>query len=85
MRLRLLPTIHRNHSTSTDPHRLDYEESEDECLLSPLSTSVNQRLSSSSIVLSPSSFISPNHRLRQSTPSLFPALSSSQSSATSTG
>ncbi|CAF1539373.1 unnamed protein product [Adineta ricciae] len=85
MRLRLLPTIHRNHSTSTDPHRHDYEESEDECLISPLSTSVNQRLSSSSIVLSPSSFISPNHRLRQSTPSLFPTLASSQSSATSTG
>ncbi|UJR14631.1 hypothetical protein I4U23_001625 [Adineta vaga] len=74
MRLRLLQTIHRKQSTSTDNHRIDYEESEDECLMSPLSSSIG---------LSPSSFISPNHRLRQSTPSLFPAISSSQSSTTS--
>jgi hypothetical protein len=76
MRLRLLQTLYRKQSLSTEPNHIDYEESEDESLTS----SINHRLSSSSIILSPSSFISPNHRLRQSTPSLFPTLSSSQSS-----
>jgi hypothetical protein len=80
MRLRLLQTLYRKQSISTEPNRIDYEESEDESLTSSLSSSINHRLSSSSIILSPSSFISPNHRLRQSTPSLFPTLSSSQPS-----
>ncbi|CAF3841185.1 unnamed protein product [Rotaria magnacalcarata] len=85
MRLRLVQTLYRKHSISTDPNRIDYEESEDGSLTSslPLSTSINHRSSSSSNVLFPTSFISSNHRLRQSTPSLFPTFSSSQPSTSS--
>ncbi|CAF0835245.1 unnamed protein product [Adineta steineri] len=84
IRLRLLQTLHRKHSTATELNRTDYEESDDESLTSPLSSSsATNRLSSSSIILSPSSFISPNHRLRQSTPSLFPTISSSLPSTSS--
>jgi hypothetical protein len=79
MRLRLMQSIYRKQSFSTDPTRFDYEESEDESLSSSLSL-LNHRLSSSSIILSPTSFIPINHHLRQSTPSLFPTLSSSQPS-----
>ncbi len=85
MRLRLLQTVYRKQSVSTEPNRTNYEESEDESLTSALSSSsINHRLSSSSIILSPSSFISPNHRLRKSTPSLFPTFSTSQPSTSST-
>ncbi|CAF4354133.1 unnamed protein product [Rotaria socialis] len=86
MRLRLVQTLYRKHSISTDPNRIDYEESEDGSLTSslPLSASINHRLSSSSNVLFPTSFISSNHRLRQSTPSLFPTFSTSQPSTSST-
>lgn len=69
MRLRLYQTIIRKQSLSTE----HYEESEDDSLTS-------SSLSASSTILSPNSFIPPNHRLRQSTPSLFPTLSSSQPS-----
>lgn len=67
MRLRLYHTILRKQSISTDHH----EESEDDSITSSLS---------SSAILFPNSFIPLNHRLRQSTPSLFPTLSSSQPS-----
>lgn len=82
MRLRLFQTIFRKQSLSTEAPCLDDdEESEDESLTSPVSSSsINHRLSSSSTILSPSSFIPLNHRLRQSTP----ALSSSQPSTSST-
>lgn len=73
MGLRLIQTLHRRLSISTDHTRIDYEESEDESLSSsPLSSSVNEnhRLSSSAGIYSSSSR-EPNHRLRQSTPSLF--------------
>ncbi|CAF1505006.1 unnamed protein product [Rotaria sp. Silwood1] len=83
LRLRLLQTIYRKQPISTDSTNIDYEESEDGSLTSPvtLSSSINHRLSSSSTILFPTSFISSNHRLRQSTPSLFPTFSSSQTSA----
>ncbi|CAF3064509.1 unnamed protein product [Rotaria sp. Silwood2] len=82
LRLRLLQTLYRKQPISTDPTSIDYEESEDGSLTSPLplSSSINHRLSSSSTVLYPTSCISSNHRLRQSTPSLFPTFSSSQPS-----
>ncbi|CAF3719685.1 unnamed protein product [Rotaria sp. Silwood1] len=82
LRLRLLQTIYRKQPISTDSTNIDYEESEDGSLTSPvtLSSSINHRLSSSSTILFPTSFISSNHRLRQSTPSLFPTFSSSQTS-----
>jgi hypothetical protein len=75
MRLRLIQTLHRRQSLSTDHSRIDYEESEDESLpSSPLSLSNNEnhRLSSSTGTYS-TSILEPKHYLRQSTPSLFPS------------
>jgi len=80
MRLRFLQTLLRKKSTSIDPNRIDYEESEDDSLISSLSPTINHRLSSSSTILCSNSFISLNHRLRQSTPSLFPTPSTSSTS-----
>jgi len=78
MRLRLLQTLYRRQSISTDPTRIDYEESEDESIISPssplsplLSSQEQRHRLSSSTVIFPSSFVAPSHRLRQSTPSLF--------------
>jgi len=70
MRLRLLQTIFRKQSISTDPNRIDYEESEDDSQTTSLS---------SSTILFPNSFIPLNHHLRQSTPSLFPTQPSTSS------
>lgn len=73
MRLRLIQTLHRRLSISTEHTRIDYEESEDESLSSsPLSSSVNEnhRLSSSAGIY-PTSSRASNSNLRQSTPSLF--------------
>jgi len=93
MRLRLIQTLHRRQSISTDYTRIDYEESEDESFpSSSLSSShnENQHLNSSTGIYSNSS-IEPNHHFHQSTSSLIPStktpctnsstiLSSSQSS-----
>jgi hypothetical protein len=81
MRLRLLQTLHRRQSISTDYTRIDYEESEDE--ISPSSSPTfhlssfpliskheNDRLSSSTGIY-PNSISEPSQCLHQSTPSLF--------------
>jgi hypothetical protein len=70
MRLRLIQTIHRRQSISTDHSRIDYEESEDESIPSSPSTTENHRLSSSTGIYS-NSIHDSKHHLRQSTPSLF--------------
>ena len=66
MRLRLIQTLHRRQSHSTDYTRIDYEDSEDESLPSSPQSSDPHHLNSSAS----------NHHLRQSTSSL---LSSSHS------
>jgi hypothetical protein len=73
MNLRLIQILQRKQSISTDPNKIDYEESEDESIpSSPLTFSniENHRLSSSTGIYSNSN-IESNHHLRQSTPSLF--------------
>ncbi|CAF4245295.1 unnamed protein product [Rotaria sp. Silwood2] len=70
MRLRLIHTLNRKQSISTDNTRLDYEDSEDESILSSSSNNENHRLSSSVGIYSSSTKES-NHCLRQSTPCLF--------------
>ncbi|CAF3744061.1 unnamed protein product [Rotaria sp. Silwood1] len=70
MRLRLIHTLNRKQSISTDHTRIDYEDSEDESLPSSSSNNENHRLSSSVGIYSNSTKES-NHRLRQSTPCLF--------------
>jgi hypothetical protein len=70
MRLRLIQTIHRRQSISTDHSRIDYEESEDESIPSSPSTTDNHRLSSSTGIYS-KSIKESHHHLRKSTPSLF--------------
>jgi len=76
MRLRLIQTLHRKQSISTDYTRIDYEESEDESFpSSSLSSSLNNEnhhLNSSTGIYS-NSYIEPNHHFRQSTPSLIPS------------
>ncbi|CAF3543864.1 unnamed protein product [Adineta steineri] len=70
--LRLMQTLQRRQSISTDPTRIDYEESEDESIpSSPLtfSNTDNHHLSSSTDIYSNLN-IEPKHHLRQSTPSL---------------
>jgi len=70
MCLRLIQTIQRRQSISTEHTRVDYEESEDESLPSSPFSSENHHLSSSTGVYS-NSILEPNHHRRQSTPSLF--------------
>ncbi|CAF3535619.1 unnamed protein product [Rotaria sordida] len=70
MRLRLIHTLNRKQSISTDHTRIDYEDSEDESLPSSSSNTENHRLSSSFGIDSNSTKES-NHRLRLSTPCLF--------------
>lgn len=73
MRLRLIQTLNRRQSISNDNAGIEYEESEDECMLSSSLSSSNadsRRLSSSVGIYSNSS-IEPNQRLRQSTPCLY--------------
>lgn len=70
MRLRLAHSLNRRQSLSTDHTGIDYEDSEDESMLSSPSNNENQRLSSSVGIYSNSN-VQPNKRLRQSTPCLF--------------
>lgn len=74
--LRLLQSLHRRTSLSTDLTRIDYEESdpdEDERGSRSPSTDSQQRLSSSTGLPSTDQTLQISDQLRQSSPSLFPS------------